>query len=472
MSRLMRWCALVLLAAQALCSVYGPGTTQAASIHSFNSAFYGYSLNYPASWVAHSPSGANDLLLQSPDHASAFAVQATSGVLPPAAQRPLALRLLRSLLALPVNEKLSSLSTTPKLIGGTATQVEARAQTGTLHRFAVVRVVGYTGYVFIFYGYGPTPPSIAVDGPAFALHNILASLTLTPRRAYFTKPSVYFGLYYPLGWQHVSYPTLGKIVENGPNGAVIFADFGHAATNTIDLRLLLLDNVVLMGKIQGQANFGTTVVDGVSVQLVQVPITDKSKRQLVATVADTSLNGFNYVFGGVAVKGSKEERLVRDAIVSAAMAPPALPPDTGAFIAYRPPSHHYILRRPAAWVISDHDTTTDAAFTSRDGILSLVVITRTGALQQVLTTLSHNITQGSLSNIVHTTPAKLGALLGQERVIDATIFKGLVQETHLIAATSGNTVYVLSWNFYTGQPNTTTLQKLARQVQTSFALTT
>lgn len=469
--------ALLLLAA----ALHGR-EARAATLQRYTDKQYGYAFVYPASWKAGTPSGTTDTVLRSPDGATTFAVQVSGGTVSASGARSVATSAVRSLLSVTSGATLPMRTSTPAVAGGVTSQAEARATVNGAHRFAVARAVGYDGYLYIFLGFGPTPPSIAVDAPAIALHNILSSIELTPVRLHFSAPAVRFGMYYPKGWKRVSYPALGKIVEDGPAGAVIFADFGHGAANTIDLRVLLLQNVVLMGKIQGQDSFATLQVGGRIVQAVQVSIKDKQGRALEALVADTSFNGYNYVFGGVAPKGSAQERAVLDTIGSVTMRPPALPPDTGAFIPFAGPSHRYTLRRPAAWILNDAQSDIDAAFTARDGDLTLIVQRRTGTLTRVLADLTSAITGNATSGVKKTSaPARLGTLGGRSVVITQTIVPkqtsngtttpALVQETHVLAAASGATVYVLSWNFYTDAPDAAALQTLAQRVAASFAVT-
>lgn len=461
-------------------------SAQAAGPHRYTDAHYGYSFSYPASWKAGTPGGTIGKVVRSPDGATTFAVQVTGGTLTASAAKSAAVAAVRALLNLAPGAALHATTSTPPIAGGVAAQVEARGTVSGAHRFAIARAVGYDGYVYLFVGFGPTPPSIAVDGPAFALHNILSSIRLVPVRLHFAAPKVHFALFYPKGWHRVSYPDLGKIVEDGPGGAVLFADFGHGAANTIDLRFLLLQNVVLMGKIQGQATFAPSAsapplaVDGRLVQLVRVSIKDARGRALEAVVGDASFNGYNYVFGGAAPKGSAQEQDVVDTITSVTMRPPALPPDTGAFVPYTGPGHRYTLRRPAAWILNDPQKGLDAAFTARDGNLTLVVQRRTGALTKVLADLTRPLT-GSGAVAKSRAPTRLGTLRGRQLVIAQTIIPkqssngtttpALVQETHILAAASGSTVYVVSWAFYTNAPDALALQKLAQRAAASFAVT-
>jgi hypothetical protein len=465
----------VALAVLLVCVGLDWGTARAAGTRTINSARYGYSFSYPASWTVGQPNSAYDALVRSPDGATTFAVQVTSGNLATKTVRTTALGLLHRLLGLAPNAKLAATISTPAQPGGSAVQAEARGLVSGQHRFGIVRLVGYDGFAFFFYGTGPTPPTIQVDAPAIALRGILASVALRSVRVHFSAPTVQFGLYYPTGWRRVSYPALGKIVLDGPGGAVIFADFGHGASNVLDLRLLLLDNAGLMGKLSSKnpASFNSAplLVDGTPIQLVQVEFVDKLGRTLTATIADASLNGYNYVFGGAAPKGSTAEQVVIDTIASATMRPPALPPDRGTFVGFSSAGHHYQLQRPAAWIASEHSADADAAFTSRDGNLTMSVLVRKGTVDGVLASLTHTLTQGLTINKQTTTPVSLGTLSAQERVLQVTIVPKLVEEIHLVAATSGDTVYVLSWNFYVGIKNAAALQGLARRSQGSFTLT-
>lgn len=461
-----------------LCSVPLAGNAQAASPKRFTSKHYGYTFTYPASWTAGPGTSPVDEQAKAPDGLTSFAVQVTGGSLTQATSQSLAGRVVRSLLGVAQGASLAITMSTPSVAGGIAAQAEARGTVSATHRIAVARIVGYDGYVFVFFGSGPTPPSVAVDGPAIALHSILNSIGFTPVRTHFSQPNVHFGMYYPKTWHRVSYPALGKLVEDGPGGAVIFADFGgHLAQNAIDLRFLLLQNVILMGTIQGQPSFIPDAstpplqVDNQIVQLVRVGIKDKQGRALDAIVADASFNGFNYVFGGAAPKGSAAEQDVIDAITSATMRPPALPPDTGAFIPFTSQGHHYTVQRPAAWIAADHPTTVDAAFTARDGDLTMVLETRTGSPATVLADLTNTQTKGATGVKETTASATLGTLSGQERVIKQTVIPGLTQETHLLVAGSGTSVYVLSWSFYTNIPDAQALQKLVRRTAASFSVT-
>jgi hypothetical protein len=455
---------------------------RAATLQRYTNKQYGYSFAYPASWKAGTAAGTTDTVFRSPDGATTFAVQVSGGTPSAAGVRSVATAAVRSLLNVAQGAALQVTVSTPTIAGAVATQAEARGTVSGAHRFSVARAVGYDGYLYIFLGFGPTPPSISVDAPAIALHNILSSIVLTPVRQQYSAPAVHFGMFYPKGWKRVSYPDLGKIVEDGPAGAVIFADYGRGAANTIDLRFLLLQNVVLMGKIQGQEAFTALVVDGTTVQAVQVNIKDKQGRTLEATVADASFNGYNYVFGGAAPKGSAQEQAVLDTIGSATMRPHTLPPDTGAFMLFAGPDHRYTLRRPAAWILNDDQPGIDAAFSARDGDLTLLVERRTGTLTGVLTQLTGGITASAGSGVKKSSvPGRLGALSGQEVVITQTIIPkqtsngtttpALVQQTHILAAASGSAVYVLSWSFYTDAPDAAALQKLARRVAGSFMVT-
>lgn len=321
-----------LLVAATLTPRFGSAGVRAAAEQRYTSARYGYSLRLPATWSSAAGAGQVDRQFRTPDGATTFTVQVSGGTMSPSTTSAIAARVVHTVLGVSPAAHIAGSASTPALAGGFAAQFEARATVGTAHRYAVARVVTYDGYVFLFVGSGPTLPTIAVDGPAYALNGILSSLVLTPVRTHVETPGTHFGIYYPRNWSAFHYPALGKVVEHGPAGAVIFADYGRAAANAIDLRLLLLQNAVLMGKMVGRPRFvpdPTTPplqVDGHLVQAVQVLIVDPSGRKLTAIVADASFNGFNYVFGGAAPAGSAAERAVIDTITSATMRPSAPTP--------------------------------------------------------------------------------------------------------------------------------------------------
>ena len=469
--------ARVLLATLMICLGLSTESAQAANPRTLTCARCGLTLSYPPSWTARTAQssavpGTQSIffyILRSPDGHTIFTTEVFPAQLTSSAVHGLAAREVRDLLSMPTTSQ-APVAIAISQPGGSAAQMEETGVVKGQHTFAVARVVAFDGFLYVFGGSGPTPPSVATDAPEIALHTILASITLQHVHGHFTRPSAYLDFYYPLHWREVSSPALGKIVEDGQNGAVVFADAGRGAANLFDLRRILLENALLMGSIVGQPSFsnGLILVNGVPVQVVEVAIKDKQGHMLTAVVADASLNGFNYAFGGAAPSSSATLNLITDAIFTTSMQPPALPPDTGALRSFTGPNHLYGLRRPAAWVLGDLDSSVDATFYSRDGNLNMEVFRRTGGLASVLAAVSANVRQQGTVTSQTSTTLSLGTLSGQERVFHLTVVKGLTQESHIVAAASGNEVYVLTWSCYTNAPDAAKLLKLARQVQASF----
>ena len=468
------------LVALVFCSAFSLHTAHAAAVRRYVSAQYGYAFSYPASWKAASATGPVNKQFQSPDGATTFAVLVSGGTLTTNAARSTALGAVRSLLNVATGATLQTTGSAPAVVGGVASQVEARGTVNGAHRFAIARAVGYDGASLSFMAMAPRrPASPWMARPGAAEHH-------GEHHAHAGAAAVHGGAG---AFQHVLSPGMATHLLSGPG-----QDRGRWSSRRgdlrrlwarchqlIDLRFLLLQNVVLMGSIQRQPAFSNAAVNGKVAQVVQVGIKDKQGRALEAIVADISVNGYNYVVGGAAPRGSASEQAILDTITGASMRPPALRPiparscrspvpATGTGCNGRQPGSPTKPRRGSTRA------------SPRVMAISRWSCRRAPDRGQVLATLTGSMTAGSSGVKKVSTPAKLGALRGQEVVVTQTIIPkqtsngtvtpALVQETHLLAAASGDTVYVVSWTFYTNAPDAQALQKLAQRAVASFTVGT